>query len=73
MYFRFCSGLLLVVLISLGGVALEKRCLELRRSVSRQRYRLDVLLERHAASRVQALQLGAPLKLLERDAPPARE
>lgn len=67
MYFRFCSGLLLVVLISLGGVALEKRCLELRRSVSRQRYRLDVLLERHAAHRVQSQQLGAPLKLMQRE------
>ena len=36
MYFRFGSALVLVVLISLGGIALEKRTLELRRSVTRQ-------------------------------------
>lgn len=82
MYFRFGSALILVVLISLAGTSLEKRSLELRRAVSRQQYRLEVLLEQHAARRVQAQQLGAPLRVIEtfdeaeflpaNPAPPAR-
>lgn len=65
MFFRFGSALVLVVLISLAGTALEKRNLELRRMVSHQQYRLDVLLQQHAAHRVQAQQLGAPLRMFE--------
>ncbi|MGE5193703.1 MAG: hypothetical protein ACM3U2_14505 [Deltaproteobacteria bacterium] len=66
MFFRFGSALVLVVLISLAGTALEKRNLKLRRSVSRQQYRLDVLLEQHAANRVLAQQLGAPSRLVDK-------
>ena len=58
MFFRFGSALFLVVLISLAGTALEKRNLELRRFVSRQQYRLEILLEQHASNRVLAQQLG---------------
>lgn len=64
-FFRFGAALVLVVLISLAGTALEKRNLELRRVVSRQQYRLEVLLEQHAANRVLAQQLGAPSRLVE--------
>jgi hypothetical protein len=66
MFFRFGSALVLVVLISLVGTALEKRNLELRRIVSRQKYRLEILLEKHAANRVLAQQLGAPSRLVDK-------
>jgi hypothetical protein len=66
MFFRFGSALVLVVLISLTGTALEKRNLELRRIVSRQTYRLEILLEKYAAHRVLAQQLGAPSRLVDK-------
>jgi hypothetical protein len=66
MFFRFGSALVLVVLISLAGTALEKRNLELRRIVSRQHYRLEILLEKHAGHRVLAQQLGAPSRLVDK-------
>jgi hypothetical protein len=65
MFFRFGSALVLVVLIALTGTALEKQNLELRRAVSRQHYRLDVLLDLHASHRVRAQQWGAPTRLVE--------
>ena len=65
MFFRFGAALLLVVLISLVGTALEKRNLELRRVVSRQSYQLEILQEQHAAKRVLAQQLGAPGRLVD--------
>lgn len=65
MFFRFGSALVLVVLVSLAGTALEKRNLELKRAVSRQHYRLEVLLEQHASNRVLAQQLGAPSRLVD--------
>jgi hypothetical protein len=66
MFFRFASALGLVVAISLAGTALEKRNLELKRVVSRQKYRLEILLEQHAANRVLAHQLGAPHRLIDK-------
>jgi hypothetical protein len=65
MFFRFCSAIVLAMAVSLGGTALEKRKLELKRAVSRQHYRLDVLLEQHAARRVLAQQLAAPSRMVE--------
>jgi hypothetical protein len=65
MFFRFGVALVLVVLISLAGTALEKRNLELRRVVSRQSYQLEILQEQHAAKRVLAQQLGAPSRLVD--------
>src|SRR5258708_29499499 len=73
MFFRFGAALVLVVLISLAGTALEKRNLELKRVVSRQSYRLAILQEQHAAKRVLAQQLGAPRRLVDQLHPhPAR-
>jgi len=66
MFFRFGVGLLLVVLTSLAGTALEKRSLEIRRAVSRQYYRLEILQEQRAGKRVLAQQLGAPSRLVGR-------
>lgn len=65
MFFRFGVALGLIVLISLAGTMLEKRNLELKRAVSRQHYRLDILEERYAAQRVEAQRLGAPSRLID--------
>lgn len=64
MYFRFGCGLTLVVAISLAGLVLEKRSLELRRAITHQQYRLDVLLQRHTHERMQTQQYAAPSRLL---------
>lgn len=65
MYFRFGSAVVVVVLISLAGTALEKRSLELRREIGRQHYRMEVLRERHARLRLRTQQLGAPVRMLD--------
>ena len=59
MFFRFGSAVCLVVVISLLGIAIEKRNLELRRAISRQHYRMDVLLDEHARLRLRAQELAA--------------
>jgi hypothetical protein len=65
MFFRFGSALVLVVLISLAGTALEKRNLQLKRAISRQHYRREILLEQHSSRRVEAQRLGAPMRLID--------
>lgn len=65
MYFRFGSALVMVVLVSLAGIALEKRNLGLRRDVSRQHFRMDVLRDTHAKLRLKTQQLGAPARVIE--------
>lgn len=65
MYFRFGAGIVLAVLISIAGIALEKRSLELRRQVARQHYQMDVLWEEHAKLRLQTQQLGATVRLFD--------
>ena len=65
MYFRFGSAVFLVVLIAMAGVAIEKRTLKLRREVSRQYYRTEVLLERHATLRLRTQQLASPVRVVE--------
>jgi hypothetical protein len=64
MFYRFGGALVLLVLIALGGIAIEKQNLALRRAVSHQKFRQDVLLEEHATHRLKAQQLGAPGRLL---------
>lgn len=65
MLFRFGSALVLVVLISSIGIALEKRTLELRRAVARQHFRMDALRERDARSRHEVQRLGSPARIIE--------
>jgi len=65
MYFRFGSALVLVVVVSLATIALEKQNLELRRAVSRQHFRMDVLRDAHAGLRLKTQQLGAPARLID--------
>jgi hypothetical protein len=65
MYFRFGSALVLVVLISLAGIALEKRNLDLRRAATRQRFRRDVLHDTHIRMRLETQRLGAPAQTID--------
>ena len=65
MYFRFASGIILVVLIALVGVGLEKETLSLRREVSRQHFRTEILVENKAKLRWECEQLGAPQRLID--------
>ncbi len=65
MYFRFALALLLVVGISLLGIAIEKDNLRLRQQITRQHYRMDVLSERLAGARSETERLGAPSRLVE--------
>jgi hypothetical protein len=65
MYFRFGSALALLILVSIAGVAIEKECLALRRSVTRQQYRQTELAELSARARLRTQQLGAPIRLIE--------
>jgi hypothetical protein len=65
MYFRFGAAVVLAVLVAVSGIAIEKRCLMLRRALSRDRYRYEVLCDLYARQRLQTQQLGAPARLLE--------
>ena len=62
-YFRFASGLMLVVLVSMAGVWLEKQTLEMRRSVSVQYYQTDALLDLLVRLRLETQQLTAPAQM----------
>lgn len=63
MYFRFGSALVLVIVMSVAGIAIEKQCLALKRTVIRQQYRREVLADEYARLRFETQQLGAPLRL----------
>ena len=65
MFFRFISAIVLVVLVSMTGVVLEKRILDLRRDLSRQQYQTEVLLDQHTALRLRTQQLSSPDRVLE--------
>ncbi len=65
MYFRFGAVIVLVVAVSLVGVALEKQSLSYRRSISQQRFRMDLLVEQYATRRLQAQRLGAPARTIK--------
>jgi len=65
MFFRFGSALILVVVTSLLGIAVEKQNLTLRREISRQHYRMDVLQEEHARLRLRSQQLAAVERLFD--------
>lgn len=65
MFFRFGAALALVVIVALIGTALETQNLWLKRSLSQQQYRLEVLIEAQVALRLEAQRLGRPAKLFE--------
>ena len=70
MFFRFAAALMLVVAVSMAQIRLEKQSLMLRRSVSRQYYQMDELLELHAQLRLDIQQLSAPSHFLAESALP---
>ncbi|MBW3543127.1 MAG: hypothetical protein KY476_22945 [Planctomycetes bacterium] len=63
MFFRFACGLCLAVLVAVGDVALETRCLKLRRSMTRQHYRLEVLRESAVRLRLETQALASPARV----------
>jgi len=65
MFFRFGAALVLVVIVSLLGIALEKRILSLKRTISLQHYRCEQLREQRAQLGVRSEQLGAPARLIQ--------
>lgn len=65
MFFRFAVAIIAIVLISLIGIAIEKRNLELRREISRQHYQMEGMLEIHARLRQETQQLGATERIME--------
>jgi hypothetical protein len=65
MYFRFGAAVVLAVLGAVAGIAIEKRCLTLRRALTREHYRYEVLRDLYARQRLQTQQLGAPARLFE--------
>lgn len=65
MFFRFGAALILIVGVALTGTALETQNLALKRSLSQQQYRMDVLLESQAKLRLETQRLGAPAKLFD--------
>ncbi len=64
MFFRFGAVLSLIVLVALTGTAIEKQILQLKRAITHQQYRLDVLLDSHVRLRLEAQRLGTPASLL---------
>jgi hypothetical protein len=64
-FFRFCAALLLVVSVALTGTALETQNLSLKRSLSQQQYRMEVLLDIQTKLRLETQRLGAPSKLFD--------
>lgn len=72
MFFRFACGLILVVLVSMLGIALEKQTLEMNRAVSRQYFQIDLLLELHARLRLSIQQKTAPALLADMPRPDHR-
>jgi hypothetical protein len=69
--FRFMAAVLLVVLISLAGIAQESRHLTLTRAISLQQYRTDQLLERQANLRLRVHELTSPMRRPPTDVRPA--
>ena len=63
MFFRFAAGLILVVLVSMCGIMLEKQLLEMKRTVSRQYFQVDMLLEMHASLRLSIQRQTAPAQM----------
>lgn len=65
MFFRFGSAVLLVVLISLVGIAIEKQNLHQRREFSRQHYQMDVLRDAHTRLRLRCQKLASIERLFD--------
>jgi hypothetical protein len=65
MLFRFLVAVVLVTGVSLFGIALEKQNLALKRGISLQHYRLEILREKRSRTILRTHQLGAVPRLAE--------
>lgn len=65
MLFRFLVAVVLVTGVSLCGIALEKQNLALKRGISLQHYRLEILREKRSRAILRTHQLGAVPRLAE--------
>ena len=65
MFFRFGTAVVLVVIVSLLGIAIEKRMLSLKRTISLQHYRFEQLHDQRSQLRVRSEELGAPARLID--------
>jgi hypothetical protein len=65
-FFRFAAALVLVVTISLAGIALEKDNLSRQRAISLQQYRIEQLLDRQAHLRLRINELTSPMSEVAR-------
>lgn len=65
MYIRFGAGILLVVAISIAGVAVEKEILSTKRELSHQAYREEILLERHRQARMRVEEITSPDRVVQ--------
>ncbi|MCA9053096.1 MAG: hypothetical protein KDA75_04630 [Planctomycetaceae bacterium] len=68
MFFRFTIVVITLIALALAGISIEKRNVELRRSISLQEYRRQQLIDRRARLRLQVERWSAPDKLLDRTA-----
>lgn len=55
----------MLVSVALTGTVLETQNLALKRSLSQQQYRLEILLETQASLRLESQRLGTPAKLFD--------
>ena len=66
MFFRFTIVVITLVALALAGISIEKRNVELRRSISLQEYRRQQLIEHRARLRLEIERLSAPQELWDR-------
>lgn len=71
MLFRFVAALTLVTAVSLLGIALEKQNLAMKRAISLQHYRLEILREKRSRLVLKTHQLGAIPRLAAASEEPA--
>ena len=65
MYFRFGAGILLIVVISVAGIAIEKSTLDVRRDISAQHFRMEVLRDEHIQLRLETQKLRSPGRMMD--------
>jgi hypothetical protein len=65
MFFRFAAAIGLLTAIALAAISIEKQNLSLKRQISLQHYRLQLLQEQRARLVLQTQRLGAPPRLMK--------
>lgn len=65
MYFRFGAGILLIVAVSVTGIAIDKSTMDVRRDITQQHFRMEVLRDEQGKLRLQTQQLRSPKRMIE--------